>query len=207
MLPRLLTAVLSTVVAASFLGCASPTGAQRLDTTNASISDIGSQLDQGAERLDAVLTSMDALDTNEDLDRAFRDFQRAVSNLEQTAERVRSRRIALEARAAEHIAQWRRESAQLTSDSAQEISAQRRQEFERSVATVTAKLADLRSQYDPFVSKLRDLQLVLANDLTRPGVDLTRPLRATIAEQSKGLREASANARQALDTARADFAR
>jgi chromosome segregation ATPase len=150
---------------------------------------------------------MDALDTNEDLDRAFRDFQRAVSNLEQTAERVRSRRIALEARAAEHIAQWRRESAQLTSDSAQEISAQRRQEFERSVATVTAKLADLRSQYDPFVSKLRDLQLVLANDLTRPGVDLTRPLRATIAEQSKGLREASANARQALDTARADFAR
>jgi chromosome segregation ATPase len=207
MLPRLLTAVLSTVVAASFLGCASPTGPQRLDTTNASISDIGAQLEQGGERLDAVLTSMDALDTNEDLDRAFRDFQRAVSNLEQTAERVRSRRIALEARAAEHIAQWRRESAQLTSDSAQEISAQRRQEFERSVATVTAKLADLRAQYDPFVSKLRDLQLVLANDLTRPGVDLTRPLRATIAEQSKGLREASANARQALDTARADFAR
>lgn len=207
MLHRALSVVLSTVIAASFWGCAAPTGAQRLDTANASISDIGSQLDQGAERLDAVLASMDALDTTEDLDRAFRDYQRAVSNLEQTAERVRSRRIALEARAADHVAQWRAESAQLTSDSAQEISAQRRQDFERSVTNVTAKLTDLRAQYDPFVSKLRDLQLVLANDLTRPGVDLTRPLRASITDMSKGLREASDNARQALDTARADFAR
>lgn len=207
MLPRLFTAVLSTVVAASFLGCASSTGPQRLDTTNASISDIGTQLEQGAERLDTLLASMDALENSENLDRAFRDFERAVDNLEQTAERVRSRRVALEARAADHIAQWRRESAQITSDSAQEISAQRRQEFERSVATVSGKLADLRAQYDPFVSQLKDLRLVLANDLTRPGVDLTRTLRASIAERSKGLREASANARQALDTARADFAR
>lgn len=207
MLPRLLSAVLSAAVVVSLWGCASPTGAQRLDTTNASISDIGSQLDQGATRLDNLLASIDALESSENLDRAFRDFERAVDNLEQTAERVRSRRIAMEARAAEHVAQWRTESAQLTSDSAQEISAQRRQEFERSVATVSGKLAELRTQYDPFVSKLKDLRLVLANDLTRPGIELTRPLRASIAEQSKGIREASANARQALDTAQADFAR
>ncbi len=207
MLHRILSAVVLAALVVCFTGCASSTGAQRLDTTNASISDIGSQLDQGAARLDTLLASMDALDSAENLDRAFRDFERAVNNLEQTAERVRSRRIALEARAADHVAQWRVESAQLSSDSAQEISAQRRQEFEKSVATVSAKLGDLRAEYDPFVSKLRDLRLVLANDLTHPGVEQTRSLRASIANQSVKLREASANARQALETARADFAR
>lgn len=207
MLHRVRPLLIVPVILATLWGCASPTGVQRLDTTNASISDIASQLDQGGERLDAVLAAMDALDTHQDLDRAFRDFQRAVSNLEQTAERVRSRRIALESRASQHASSWRTESAQLTSQSAQEISEQRRQEFEQSVATVTARLADVRAEYDPFVSKLRDLQLVLANDLTRPGVDRTRPLRASIAESSKGLRHASDKARLALETARADFAR
>ncbi len=207
MLHRLLTVVASAALAVSFSGCASPTGAQRLDTTNASISDIESQLDHGAVRLDALLASMDALESSENLDRAFRDFERAVGNLEQTAERVRSRRIALETRAAEHVAQWRAESAQLSSDRAQEISAERRREFERSVADVSAKLADLRAEYDPFVSQLRDLRLVLANDLTRPGVELTRPLRASIAERSESLRAASAEARRALEAAQADFAR
>lgn len=204
---RVLVLALSAVVTASLWGCASPTGAQRLDTTNASIADINARLDEGGNRLDAVLASMDALDTNENIDRAFRDLQRAISNLEQTAERVRSNRVALESRASQHVAKWRAESAKLSSESAQEISAQRRAEFERSVATVTARLTDLRAQYDPFISQLRDLQLVLANDLTRPGIDRTRPIRAAIAAQSKGLREASDNARLALETAKADFER
>lgn len=207
MLCRVLIVALSTVPVVSLWGCASPTGVQRLDTTNASIADIDSQLDQGGERLDAVLASMEALEASENIDRAFRDFQRAVANLEQTAERVRSRRIALESRAAQHVTKWRAESAKLTSESAQEMSAQRRQEFEAAIANVSAKLADLRAQYDPFVSKLRDLQLVLANDLTRPGIDRTRPLRESIAQMSNGLREASAKAQQALETAQAEFAR
>lgn len=188
-------------------GCATTSGVRSLDTATSSMADIESQLDQGEARLNAVLAAMDALETAEDLDRAYRNYERAIRDLEQSAERVRARRIAMESRAADHASRWRTESANLSGATAQEISEQRLQEFEASVNNVSASIAELRGAYDPFISKLKDLRLVLANDLSRPGVDRTRPIRAGITELSTPLRHATDKARLALETARADFAR
>ncbi|MEX0875934.1 MAG: hypothetical protein WD114_00620, partial [Phycisphaerales bacterium] len=147
-------------------GC-STTGSQRIDSTTSSMASIEDLIEQGENRLNTLMASMDAMDDAEDLDRANRDFRRSVKDIENTSERIRERRIAMEAQAAEHATLWRSETAQLSGERATEISENRRADFEEAVADVGDELDELRAAYEPFIAKLRDLQVMLSNDLTR----------------------------------------
>lgn len=191
---------------AALPGCGT-TGSQRLDTTTSTMANIEKDLDEGELRIEALFASLNTLDNAEDIDKSYRAFDRAVSDIEKTAASVRARRVAMETRAAEHVAQWQSESTRLSGDRAQEISSDRRAEFEDSVDSVSDELDALRAAYDPFIVKLQDLRVVLKNDLTRPGVQRTQPLRASLAELADDLREQTADTREALQEARADFAR
>lgn len=203
--PLALAAALS--LAWTLPACSSSSGAQRIDNTTTTMSSIESLLDEGEARLDAVIASMDQMEESENLDRTFRDFDRNARAVEDTASKVRSRRVALQANAAEHIIQWRAEERQITGERAQEISDQRRREFERTVSNVGSELDDLGVAYEPLIARLRDLRNVLSNDMTGPGVESTRPLRANAIELAQDLRAQSAEARTALQSARTDFAR
>lgn len=191
----------------STAACTSSSGTQRMDSTTSTMSTIESQLDEGEARLDAVIASLDRMDRSDNLDRSFREFERNLRAVEDSANKVRQRRVALQANAAEHIIQWRAEERNISGQRAQEISDQRRREFERTVGNVGSELDDLGAAYDPFITRLRDLRNVLSNDLTRPGVERTRPLRNNAIELAERLREQSAEARSAIQNARADFAR
>lgn len=187
-------------------GC-STTSAQRLDSTTSTMGDIQSDLDKGEAQLDTLLASMQALESGTDTDENYRAFKRAAEHLKSTADRIRARRVSLEARAAEHVARWQSESARLSGERAQNISEDRREQFENSVGSVSEELDELRAAYDPFLTKLNDLQVVLANDLTRRGIERTAPLRAGLRDMAEELRERSESTRQALREAREDFAR
>ncbi len=209
MLPgiRPLTLGAALLLAPVLPACTSSSGAQRIDTTTSTMAGIESLLDEGEARLDTVIASLDQMEQAENLDRSFREFDRNLRAVEDTAAKVRSRRVSLQANAAEHIIQWRAEERQITGERAQEISDQRRREFERSVSNVGSELDDLGVAYEPLIARLRDLRNVLANDLTRPGIERTRPLRADAIDRAQELREQSAETRTAIQTARADFAR
>jgi hypothetical protein len=203
--PLALAAALS--LAWTLPACTSNSGAQRIDNTTTTMSSIESLLDEGETRLDAVITSMDQMEESENLDRSFREFDRNLRNVEDTASKVRSRRVALQANAGEHIIQWRAEGRQITGERAQEISDQRRREFERTLSDVGSELDDLGVAYEPLIAKLRDLRSVLSNDMTRPGIERTRPLRTNAIELAQEICAQSAETRLALQHARTDFAR
>lgn len=187
-------------------GCAT-TSSQRLDSTTSTMADIESDLNEGEAHLDALLASMKNLESTDDIDATHRQFKRAAEDLEDTAETIRARRVSLEARAAEHVARWQAESARLSGDRAQNISDDRRRQFEESVDSVGDELDELRAAYDPFLTKLNDLRVVLSNDLTRGGIERSAPLREDLRDMAADLRERSEAAREALRDARDDFAR
>ncbi len=203
--PLILAAAL--LLAPALPACTSNSGAQRIDSTTSTMAGIESLLDEGEARLDTVIASLDQMEQAENLDRSFREFDRNLRAVEDTAAKVRSRRVALQANAAEHIIQWRAEERQITGERAQEISDQRRREFERTVSNVGSELDDLGVAYEPLIARLRDLRSVLSNDLTRPGVERARPLRDNAIDLAQELRDQSAETRAAIQNARADFAR
>lgn len=191
----------------SLPACTSNSGAQRMDNTTSTMAGIESLLDEGEARLNAVITSLDQMERSEDLDRSYREFDRNLRAIEDTAAKVRERRVALQANAAEHIIQWRAEERQIEGERAQDISDQRRGEFERTVGDVGSELDDLSEAYEPLIARLRDLRNVLSNDLTARGIESTRPLRSNASELAEELREQTAETRTAIASARTDFAR
>jgi hypothetical protein len=195
------------LLALALPACTSSSGAQRMDNTTSTMAGIEGLLDEGEARLDAVIASLDRMEQAEDLDRSFREFDRNRRAIEDTAVKVRERRVALQTNAAEHIIQWRAEERRLEGERAQDISDQRRREFERTLGDVGSELDDLGEAYEPLIARLRDLSNVLSNDMTRPGVESTRPLRSNAIELAQELREQSAETRNAVEKARADFAR
>lgn len=187
------------------VGC-STTGGKRISGTTSSMADIEQLTEEGEQQVDALMISMDDLEDAVELDRAYRDLNSNIEEIQDTSEQIRERRTAMETKAAEHAALWRNESGRLSGEQAQEISDQRLVDFEQAVADVGEELDELRADYEPFIEKLRDLQVMLSNDLTRRGVELSQPVRARIAEMAQDLREQGADTRAALDRARSEFA-
>ena len=184
-----------------------PSAPNRLASTTGTMGEIETLLDEGEAELNELIESMNALENAPDAARAYRDFDDNVEDIERIAERVRSRRITMQTRAAEYVARWRAESAGLSSDRAAEISLERSSQFESSVDAVGEELDQLRADYDPFISKLRDLRVVLENDLTSRGIEMSRPIRQDLAAMAEDLRGRSADAKAALADARTEFAR
>lgn len=203
----LLTSALLCTPILPLAGCASSGSPAKLASTTGTMGDIEALLDDGENELNQLINSMNALPRASNTKDAYRAFDDNIEDIEEIAERVRARRITLQTRASEYVAQWRAESAGLSSDRAVEISQERRDQFEQSVDAVSEELDQLRAEYDPFISRLRDLRVVLSNDLTSRGIDMTEPIREEVVQMARKLRSQSADARDALQNARDEFAR
>ena len=190
------------------IGCStSSTGAQRIDGTTSTMAGLEEQIEQGEEQLENMIVAMANLDGAEDLDRAFREYDRSIRGLESTAQSIRSRRVTMQTRATEHSTLWRSESSQLTDREAQNISEQRRREFEETISDAGGEIDELIIGYEDLIAKARELRTVLSNDLTRQGVDMTNDLRGEIAAMARELQGESARTRGEVRDARIGFVR
>ena len=204
--------LLSSAVAAG--GC-SASGTQRLDTATAGVEQTRSELAVGATRVDAVIAALEAFNPTEaegeesepDLKRAFDKYRSELKRLESTANKVRSRRAAMEARIQDHIDKWGEELQQMTSDRAQSISGQRRSELEAALGKLVAELDELKAAYEPFVSNLRDIELLLANDLSVGGMRAAELMITDARNQAESVRKEIDDANEALAAAISDFER
>lgn len=189
-------------------GCASnQSGAQRMDSTVSSMASMQSLIEDGQSQLDELMTVMDGLEAAEDIDERFRTFERELRSLDRIAERVRTERVSLQTQAAAHATKWRAEAQSLSGDQAQEISQNRRRDFERAVGEVSNALDNLRAEYDPFLDRARDLRVLLENDLTARGVQATRPVRRSVSNLASELRAQSEETLRSIAQAREEFAR
>ncbi|MGB3408077.1 MAG: hypothetical protein WBA67_11345 [Jannaschia sp.] len=189
-------------------GCASnPSGAQRMDSTVSSIASVESLIQDGQIQLGELMAAIDGLEEAEDIDAQFRTYQRELRALDRIAERVRAERVSLQTQAAAHATQWRAEAQSLTGDQAQEISQNRRRDFERAVNEVSESLDALRAEYDPFLDRAKDLRVLLENDLTGRGIQATRPVRRTVSNLASELRLQSEETLGAIADARQEFSR
>ncbi len=163
------------VVVALVVGGCGSSGVSRLDTTTAGALQTVWELGEARINVKNVETSLAGL-SGSDLRGAFKTFDESVSQLESKAERVRSRNAAMKARATEHQNAWEAEIAKINNTDAKAISTQRRAAFVEQFATVQSAMGELKSAYDPFVSDLKDLRLLLGNDLTPGGLAAAKGL-------------------------------
>lgn len=190
----------------SHAGCAAPSGGERVDRTLSAMSGVEQAIETGEQRLETFATVVEGIEQAEDLDATYRALDRNTGDLESTAQSIRSQRVAMQTRAAEHAVLWETESARLENSEARSVAEERRSEFEQTITHTGEELDALYAGYRELIDKAEALDTVLSNDLTRGGVDATADLRTEIAGMARDLREQSAETRQAVEEARVDFA-
>lgn len=213
MIRALGAAVLGTVLVG---GCASTQSG--LDTATAGVADTRSQLMEGKEDVGEVLAALSAFrmqpnaETGEvqvpaDLKKAFERYRSALQKLEKAVEQARARRVAMESRIQEHIVKWQAEIEHISSEQARQISAERMARLEEVLLELGDALEGLGDKYEPFISNLKDVELVLANDLSRGGVRAIQPIILDVSGQAAEIEQAIAAVDEKMAATIAEFER
>lgn len=199
------------VVAAMFVafglgGCAS-SGVQRQDTAVAGLQQLREEINNGAQQVDTTIAALRNVQRGEDLVGAYNAFTQELKKLERDAATVRARRASMKAKVDEHVEKWRAEFENVQNEDARRSTQERATSFRIAVGKVENSLDATKAAYQPFVSDLKDIQLILTNDLSRAGVSALSSTISGAIEKSRALKDAIGQANIAIGAAYQEFDR
>ncbi len=186
---------LAVVAAATALmaGCGTTAGYKQADKTGAGIAGFRAEIVNGKKAIDETMKALDqiAATANTDPRKAFEQFSKSVANLEATATKVRKRAQDMQAQGQTYFAQWEKQLAEVKNEEIRNLATQRRAKLRETFDNIKKVAEPLKTQFDPWMSDLKDLQKFLSNDLTIAGVDAAKNLfaktRADGAEVQKSM--------------------
>lgn len=161
-----------------FSGCGSTKGYKQADKTGAGIASFRDEIGKGKVAIDATMKGLSdiASSANTDPRKAFEEFSKAVSNLESTANKIKSRAQSMREKGEAYFTQWEQELAQVTNPEIRALAEQRKAKLRETFESVRKYTEPLKAQFEPWMSNLKDLEKYLGNDLTIAGVDAAKPL-------------------------------
>ena len=99
------------------------------------------------------------------------------------AGKIRKRGQDMRTQGEAYFAEWQKELAQVKNPEIQKLASERQARLKESFDNIRNVAEPLRTQFDPWLSDLKDLQKYLGNDLTISGVDAAKGLFKTTREQ------------------------
>ncbi|MHC5212161.1 MAG: DUF2959 family protein [Planctomycetota bacterium] len=189
------TVLLSFALAALCAGCTA-TGTERaqvarigLHAAHARLADARLSAVEAQEALEALLAT-----SSGDLVPVFDEFEKSVDALRAQAEAVSRLPERLRARGDAYFDQWEQDLTRVHDPSLRATSASRRGEALAAYNGVVGTMWTAQTVFDPLLSLMRDVRVVLGNDLTAGGLDSVRGMservaheNATVAERLDGL--------------------
>lgn len=190
----------------SLAGCAS-SGVQRQDTAVTSLKQLRTDMNSGAQQVDATVASLRGVLRSQDLVTSYNEFTKQLKQLERDAATVRSRRASMKTKVDQYIESWRAEFENVQNADARRSTEERAASYRIAVGRVENALDDVKNAYGPFISDLKDIQLILTNDLSKRGVSgLSSTIEGAI-EKSAALKNAIGQANIAIGGAYSEFDR
>lgn len=168
-------------------------GPKRIEATTASMRDTKSMLDRGSAQVTAVMAAVRSVESAQDRTRAFEDFSKTIERLDADAKDAQSAWASLTSRTDAYVTAWEAESAALSSEGSKQVAATRREAFAARVAALRSDLALVKSSYSDFATKVSDIRILLANDLTQGGLDAVEPFIAEAERSAAALQASIAN--------------
>ncbi len=139
---------------------------------------------------EVILTLRDLIrQPSSDLVPQFRDYRRAVSDMETEADRF-SRRFDDVARAGdEYFRTWEHDTTLIESEDVRAVSDQRRSVQLERYRAVFQNAEQIEADMKPFLSKLNDVRLYLDSDLTMAGINAASPFLSDVEARGFPLRD------------------
>jgi chromosome segregation ATPase len=183
------TSVVATALIALVAGCVSSERKPAVQAVT-SLSDTRTELVAGRANIDEAIAALGTLEAQPDnLTPPYNQYKTSVTRVERRAKAVTERVRDMRERSAEYRTSWAEENAQISDPTIRATSQERRERVMERYQQVDQKVQALRPAYDPFIRQLRDLETVLANDLTYAGVQAARPAFERIRQSANTLRD------------------
>lgn len=114
---------------------------------------------------------------------AYTEFTSKLSSLESTANDTRSRAESMKSNGDAYFRKWEEELGTIKNPDIRKASEDRRSELRAAYQKITESMSEARSQFQPYLSDLRDLKTYFSNDLTPAGIKAADSLiRRTVKE-------------------------
>ena len=178
---RLIGSCLVTLLAASLAvttGCSSG-GGQAKEKSKAveSIGSLADQLKMAPQQVDAVNAAIDQLQAGGDTKAAFGQYTKAVADIEESGNKAKARREAMQKNRRAYIAKWQADVEQIQNPEVRAALAERKQAVAANFDTIRDAASGVREAYLPYLKNLQEIQQGLAIDLNPSGVAaLQKPL-------------------------------
>jgi len=155
-------------------GCSSSGRASESEKAISTMSDVSEQLDKAKMEVTDAMNALDGLSAGGDLQKSFKTYQGAVSDVQKAGEKARTRWADMQQRGKEYIAKWQAEAQTTTPEVRQGMEA-RREKIRANYESVQSSAKDVSNAYKPFLQGLQEIQKALSLDLSPSGVQSLQP--------------------------------
>lgn len=164
-------------VAMFVTGCAT-SGYQKADQTGKGIAEFRNELVNLKKSVEASLASLSQTTETAVTDprKAYQTFAKSIDNVEEARARVGKRAAEVKAAGDAYFKQWELELANITNPEIRKLAEERKAKLNEIFGKLRPMLEKARSDFDPFLSDLKDLRSFLGQDLTIGGVDAAKDI-------------------------------
>ncbi len=153
-------------------GCQS----QEYDSSTAASGELqaaSTNLNETRVRVDESLQALNSLMSagGGDLRPAYDTYARSVNAMEASAKEMQARAAAMQEKGTAYFAKWDAEMAQIHNEDIKQRSDARKAEVQKSFTRVSDLYQKTRTEFDPFLSDMKDIRAALGTDLTPGGIE------------------------------------
>lgn len=178
--PHLLTWAALTVAAAQLVTApaASAAGYKMADKVGASIAEFRAEIINVKKEVDTTMVALDKIVTTAATDprKAFKDFDKAVPQIDDAAKKAKKRGEDIKARGQAYFQTWEKELAGVNNAEIRALAEERKTKLQAAFGNIRTSMEPVRDQFTGWLANLKDLQKYLNNDLTIGGIDAAKEL-------------------------------
>jgi chromosome segregation ATPase len=184
------------------VGCGSPSY-KRTESKVDSLVSVRDEVEMGKHQIDVIAASLDGVVSGAggDLRPSFDKYSKDLAKLESIAESARARAKALKDDSEAYFTAWQNELEAVHDPELRSQADERRAKAREQFSKIQDLAAKTRDAYEPYVKSLRDIKVVLGNDLNATGVESVKGTMATAKTSGKVVQERIATLAQELNAA------
>ena len=179
-------------------GCQVFTAAQALaagyklaDKTGASIAEFRDEIVTIKKEVDVTMAALDKIVTTAATDprKAFKDFDKAVPQIDDAAKKARKRGEDIKARGQAYFKAWEKELAAVNNAEIRQLAEERKGKLAETFGKIRTTMEPVRDEFNAWLADLKDLQKYLSNDLTIGGIDAAKELIGKAKTEGQGVQQ------------------
>lgn len=169
----------------------SAAGYKMADKVGASIAEFRDEILTIKKEVDKTMGALDKIVTTAATDPrpAFKDFDKAVPQIDDAAKKAKKRAEDMKARGQAYFKEWEKELAEVNNSDIRKLAEERKAKLQTTFDSIKELMAPARDSFNTWLADLKDLQKYLSNDLTIGGVDAAKELIGKTKSEGQGVQQ------------------